>query len=137
MTDEIAQEPERWERPAVDLPAGLLDAPALALTAFALSVLSCFGAALFSGYTYLGQRDLFQGSGVADDRVGAQLLGAGLALLPALIGLAAARRSTGSSAWVDAVARAAVLVAMTSVVLRLVVLAVSLATSGDAGLRFV
>jgi hypothetical protein len=137
LDDGRGDEPEWVSRPLVPLPTGLLDAPALALASLVLATLSAFGTALFSGYTYLGSSDVLQRTGVADDRVGAQLLGAGLALLPLLLGLWAARGSTGLPLWVGAAARAAVVVAATSALLRLAVLGVNLSTSGPSGFRFV
>ena len=132
--DEVSHGPERWDRPAVELPTGLLDAPALALAAFVTATLSLFGAALFSGYAYVGSSAFLNGDG--GDQAVAQLVGVGLAGLPLVLGLLAARSAAAHAAWVGAVARAAVLLAVTSATLRLVVLVVGLATDGPPSGRF-
>lgn len=107
----------------------------LAVVAFALAICSFFGYALLSGSTYtlpfavaLGNND---NKGVI---VTGSVLGAVLALIPAWLGWRASSRSLDTDPrWVAVLARSAIILALGSGLLHLVVAVLQAAQEGSAG----
>lgn len=133
MTDEPTTDDDELDDPWHDQLVEVSDeygAPEVqALTAFVLGVATLFGYGLLSGSTYLFQ---YVANEPQKTRVVlSALLGALLALLPIWLGWrAAARTLPGDARWIGTLARAAVLLGLLSLVLRLI-LAVIAAASGE------
>jgi hypothetical protein len=145
MTDELpsATEPDDdvlddpWHDHIVEAGDSFGAPEVQAVVAFVLAVVSLLGYGLLAGGLYF----YFSTPSAADDlrtrNVLASVLGAVFALVPVVLGWRASARTLPSDArWVGPLARAAVLLGLIAVVLRLV-LAVLAASSGDAGSRFV
>lgn len=112
----------------------LLTAPALAVAAALLAWATMGGFSLLSGSTYLSP--VSPGTGLTSDtrQLLSNLLGAGLSLLPFLLGRASLARSTGADpSWVGALARGAMIVSVLAAALRVAAGVVQLVTT-DAGI---
>lgn len=108
-----------------------------AVVAFVLAIVSLLGYGLLAGGLYFYFNASSDPDGLRTRNVLAALLGAAFALLPVVIGWRASASVLPSDPrWVGALARAAVILGLLAVVLRLV-LAVLAAAATDTGSRFV
>ena len=127
MTDDVLEDP--WHDSISEAQDTFGAPPVLAVVSFVLSVLSLAGLGVLNGTTYTLP---FASAGSPRGAlVAGALLGALLALLPLVLGWRAASRVLAEdAAWVATLARSAILLALVSVVLRLVI-AVVTATHTD------
>ena len=127
-------EDEVWSESVLEVDDAFFAPSTLALTAFVLAVTSVSGFGFLNGFAYVA---LAVGGGVngAGNGLAAGLVGAVLALIPVGLGLRAHGRLLPEDAsWVGPLARAAVLLGLLSLLLRLV--GTTLLAAQDAGPGF-
>jgi hypothetical protein len=131
MTDEKPDGPMHDQ--VEDAPDGLFGAPAvLALVAFIAAILSLAGLGLMNGTNYI--YPFLNGEPQKSRLVIGLLIGAALALIPAALGWrSASRMIQADPPWAAVLARASILLGLSSFVLRLVLAGIQASQDGPGG----